>query len=296
MKPIRSALLGTAISLAVIGSIAPANAALIENWVVSITNSWSDIQFASSGPGSIDPEQPSGVADTLPDGSDPRNLSYDVISWGTPRTDAGRSFLGVDETVSIAGLTTNDPVGIVGTSLYHGNYRQSSSTSDNPAESWLDSAVLNLNITVTPEGDDSRSATFEHAIPIDFMETRNTAELVNCAGGNWPAATAACPDSLTITNETASFAFEMDDFRYYLSFLFDPENSLNVIRADLDDEAATLWTAEDNRSRLSTRLAITNEPLNGPSPVPEPGSIALAAAGFGLLGLARLRRRPSGRV
>ncbi|HEY4548362.1 MAG TPA: THxN family PEP-CTERM protein [Pedomonas sp.] len=291
MKPIRSALMGTAISLAAIGGAAPANAALVENWIVSIANSWSDTEFTSSGLGSFVPEDPFGVFDTLPDGSDPRNLSYDVISWGTPRTDAGRSFLGVDETVSIAGLRTNDTAGVVGTSFYHGNYRQASSTGENPAERWLDSATLNLRITLSPEGDDARSQVFDHSIPIDFMETRNTANLANCAGGSWPAETAACPDSLTTTTEAASFSFVLDDFRYFLTFLFDPENSQNVLRADLGDDTATLWTAEGARSRLSTRLAITNQPLIGPSPVPEPNSIALAAAGFGLLGLARLWRR-----
>ena len=294
MKPIRSALTGTAVSLAVASSAATANAALIENWIVSITNSWSDTQFASSGPGSFVPEDPFGVFDTLPDGSDPRNLSYDVIRWGTPLTDEGRSFLGVDETVSIAGLTTNDTRGIVGTSFYHGNYRQGSSSGENPAERWLDSTVLNLRITLTPEGDETRSQEFTHSVPIDFMETRNTANLVNCPGDTWPAGTVACPDSLTTTTESASFSFVLDDFRYFLTFLFDPENSQNVLRTDMGDGTVTLWTAEGARSRLSTRLAITNRPINDPSPIPEPNTIGIAAAGFGLLGLARLwRRKPT---
>lgn len=291
MKPIRSALLGTAISLAVFSSTTAANAALIEDWVVSITNSWSDTQFASSGPGSFEPEDPFGVFETLPDGSDPRNLSYDVISWGTPSTSAGRSFLGVDQTVAIGGLRTNDTTGVVGSSFYHGNYRQSSSSAESPAERWLDSTVLNLRITLTPDGDDTRSQVFGHSIPIDFMETRNTADLANCAGEAWPSGTAPCPDSLTTTTESASFSFIMDDFRYFLTFLFDPENSQNVLRADMGEDTATLWTAEGARSRLSTRLAISSEPLAGPMPVPEPNSIGIAAAGFGLLGLARLWRR-----
>src|SRR5690606_25651821 len=156
MKPMRIALLGSAISLAAVASAAPASAALIENWIVSINNSWSDVQFASSGPASIAPQDPFGVFDTLPDGSDPRGLDYDVISWGTPRTDMGRSFLAVDETVSLA-ATTNDPIGVIGTSLYHGNYVQAASTSENPAERWLDSAVLNLEITLAPADDATRT-------------------------------------------------------------------------------------------------------------------------------------------
>jgi len=277
--------------LGVIGSATSANAVLIENWIVSITNTWSDVQFASSGPDSFSPEDPFGVFDTLPDGSDPRNLSYDVISWGTPRSDMGRSFLGVDESVSLAGLRTNDPIGVVGSSFYHGNYVQASSTSQNPAERWLDSAVLNLQIALTPEGSDDVARTFNHSIPIDFTETRNTANLGSCPGGNWPAATAPCPDSLTTTTEATSFSFALDDFRYFLTFLFDPDNSQNVLRSDVTEDTATLWTAEGTRSRLSTRLAITNQPLVDPAPVPEPGSIGIAAFGLALLGLARLYRR-----
>lgn len=292
MKPMRIALLGSAISLAAVASAAPASAALIENWIVSINNSWSDVQFASSGPASIAPQDPFGVFDTLPDGSDPRGLNYDVISWGTPRTDMGRSFLAVDETVSLA-ATTNDPIGVIGTSLYHGNYVQAASTSENPAERWLDSAVLNLEITLAPADDATRTTTFNHAIPFDFFETRNTTALGSCPGGAWPGGTVPCPDSLTTTTEATSFSFMLDDFEYFLTFLFDPENSLNVIRSDRTDDTATLWTAENNRSRLATRLAITNEPINGPAPVPEPGSIGLAAAGLALLGLVRLRRRQS---
>ena len=292
MKWISSALISSAVGLAALSSATTTNAALIERWTVSITNSWSDAEFTSSGPGSFAPEDPYGVFETLPDGSDPRNLSYDVISWGTPRTSLGRSFLAVDETASFAGLRTNNADGVTGAALYHGNYQQRSSSLADPAESWLDSAVLNMNITLFPEGDGTRSQSFEHSIPIDFTETRNTANLASCPGSPWPAGTIACPDSMTTPIEAASFSFVLDDFRYYLTFLFDPQNSQNLLRTDSNEDTATLWTAEGARSRLATRLAITTTPLIGePAPVPEPASIGLAAAGFGLLGLARLKRR-----
>lgn len=291
MELIRPALAGAVASLAVAGAAATANAALVENWIVSLSNSWSDTRFTSSGPGSFIPEDPFGVFETLPDGSDPRNLSYDVIRWGTPRTESGRSFLGVDETAAIAGLTTNSATGVIGASFYHGNYQQAASTPQEPAEQWLDSTVLNLRITLTPQGDDTRAQTFEHSIPIDFTETRNLSDLGACPGGGWAAGTIACPDSLTTTTEATSFSFVLDEFRYILTFLFDPANSQNVLRADTTETTATLWTAEGARSRLSTRLLIRSEPLVDPTPVPEPGSIGLAVAGLGLLGLVRLRRR-----
>lgn len=291
MKPIRFPLLGIAISLAAIGSAVSAHAAPIENWIVSITNSWSNVAFASSGPGSLAPEDAFGVFDTLPDGSDPRNLSYDVISWGTPRSDRGRSFLGVDQTVSLAGLRTNDATGVVGSSLYHGNYIQAASTAQNPAERWLDSALLNLEITLTPEGDTTRTTTFNHSIPIDFTETLNTSNLGSCPGGPWAIGTAPCPDSIVTTTEATSFSFVLDDFRYFLTLLLDPANSQNVLQTEVTENTATLWTAEGTRSRLSTRLAITDQPINGPSPVPEPGAIGLTAVGLALLGLAQRRRR-----
>lgn len=288
MKPIKPALAGAAFSLAIVGGAASANAAVVQNWIVTIDNSWSDTQFTSSGPGSFVPEDPFGTFERLPDGSDPRNLSYNVISWGTPRTEAGRSFLGVDESVSIAGLITNNTTGVVGASFYHGNYQQAASRPGEPAEQWLDSTVLNLRISLAPEGDTSRSLTFDHSIPIDFTETRNLTLLSACPGGGWPADTIACPDSLTTTTETTSFSFVLDEFRYLLTFLFDPANSQNVLRADTTETTATLWTAEGARSRLSTRLLIASEPVVA---VPEPGSIGLAMVGFGLLGLGYRHRR-----
>lgn len=289
MKQLRSALLGTAFSLAALAVATPSHAAPIENWIVSITNNWSDTTFIG-GSNTVDPVDPFSMSDTLPDGSNPRNLTYDIISWGTPTTDSGRSFLAIDDTVTIGGLTTGDAQGVAGASFYHGNYRQAAATAQNPAERWLDNTNLDMTITLTPEGQDSSARTFTHSIPIDFMETRNTSSVQSCAGAPWASGTTPCPDSLTILDEAANFSFVFDDVSYVLSFVFDPANSLNVARLDEGENASTVWTDEGVRSRLATRLLIRAADAP-PAPIPEPGTLGIAIAGLALLGFARPRRR-----
>ena len=289
MKRLRSALLGTVFSITALAGAATSHAAPIESWIVTITNDWSDTTFMG-GPNTVDPADPFSMSDTLPDGSNPRNLTYDIISWGTPTTDAGRSFLAIDDTVTIGGLTTGDAQGVAGASFYHGNYRQAAASSSNPAERWLDNTTLDMTITLTPEGQHGSASTFTHSVPIDFMETRNTSSIQSCAGAPWPGGTTPCPDSLTILDEAANFSFVFDDVTYILSFVFDPANSLNVTRLEEQEGSSTVWTEEGVRSRLATRLLIRAADA-APAPIPEPGTLGIAFAGLALLGLARPKRR-----
>lgn len=288
MKRIRSALLGPAIGLAAMAGALSSQAAPIDRWVVTLTNDWSDVTFIG-GPNTVAPANPFSMADTLPDGSNPRNLTYDIISWGTPLTEEGRSFLAVDDMATFGGLTTGDSLGVPGVNFYHGNYRQSATTNGSPPERWLDNATLNVRIALTPEGAESSARTFEHSIPIDFRETRNTSSIQSCAGTPWASSTTPCPDSLTILDEAANFPFVFDGVSYVLSFAFDPANSLNLTRLDQNEDSSTAWTNEGVRSRLATRLLI--RAAGAPAPIPEPGTLGIALAGLALLAVARRTRR-----
>lgn len=286
MRRIQSVVMGAALAIAATTAAAPATAALITDWTVTISNNWSGTSFASSGPGSTDPVDPFGVFGTLPDGSDPSGGSYDVIRWGTPATSAGRSFLAIDDTLTVGGLITNDANGVEGVNLYHGNYRQQISSSVSPAERWLDNTTLLSTITVSRSSDpDEVVATSVRTFPIDFLETVNSANLASCEGAPWSSGTTGCPDRFTALVTESSFSFIFEGFRYIFSVIFDSDNSQNVNRVeDGNDGSSTIWTNEDVRSRLATRIIVRAEA------VPEPAALGLLGAGLALAGLMRKRR------
>lgn len=266
-----------------LGLATTANAALVTEWRFEATNDWEGTTFSAPGP------KPSNnnflVSDTLPDGSDPNGPSssaYDIIQWGTPAAGTpSRSFLAMDDRHGGAGLFTGDPYGIAGTTVYHGNYRQLAT-----GQKLLETTTATTNITLTPLSPEGEPlGPIQRKFFIKFTESLDTLDSENCPGGPWPPGTASCPDSFTVDLSEAFFAITLDDYIYTFSLLLlDVAGSENIARLTFENGQATVWTEENVRSKLVTRIVVTAER------VPEPAPIALLGAGLAMLGLARRRR------
>lgn len=283
MKTFRTLASGLALAAVCIGLSTAASAALITEWRFDATNDWVNTTFNSPGPQA--PTNNFLVSDTLPDGSDPNGAgnNFDIIRWGTPASGSpSRSFLALDDVHGSAGLFTNDPNGVAGTTVYHGNYRQLAS-----GQQWLDTTTAATTITltpVTPEGEPL--SPIERQFFINFTETIDTPDVGSCPGAPWPTGTTACPDSFTVDLSEAAFSITIDDYIYTFSLLLlDEAGSQNIARLTFEDGQATVWTEEGVRSTLVTRIVVTAEQVSEPAP------LALLGAGLAVAGLARRRRK-----
>ncbi|MGK2285983.1 THxN family PEP-CTERM protein [Pedomonas sp. V897] len=258
-----------------------ARAERITQWRFEATNVWLNTSFTGTGQ---PPTNNFLESDTLPDGSDPNGAgnTFQIIQWGTPVSGSpSRSFLAVDSQHSADTLFTDDGIGIPGATVYHGNYQQSSS-----GQAWLASTVVAANIILTPlDPSGAPLGPIQQTFALDFTETRDTPNTEICEGGPWPEGIAPCPDYFSVDLSNASFSFVLDDYRYTFSLVLDLAASSNIARLTLDNGTATVWTEEDVRSTLVTRIFVTSQRI------PEPGSLALLIPALAALGWAS-RRKP----
>ena len=283
MKTPRILASGLALALATIAMSGTAAAALITEWRFDATNDWTNTRFSS--PGNQPPTNNFLVSNTLPDGSDPNGADgpYDIIRWGTPAAGSpSRSFLALDDVHGAPGLFTNDPNGIAGTTVYHGNYRQLSS-----GQQWLDATTAVTHITLTPiTPDGTPLGPIDRQFAINFTETIDTPNIGTCPGAPWPAGTSPCPDTFTVDLSEAFFSITIDDYIYTFSLLLDAVGSENIARLTFDNGLATIWTEEGVRSKLVTRIVVTAEQISEPAP------LALLGVGLAMAGMAGRRRTP----
>lgn len=283
MKTLRILTSGLALAATCLGMSGAAGAALITEWRFDAVNDWANTTFSSPGPGA--PTNNFLVSDTLPDGSDPNGSTsqYDIIRWGTPAPGSpSRSFLALDDVHGSDGLFTNDPNGIAGTTVYHGNYRQLAA-----GQQWLDTttAVTTITVTpVTPDGDPI--GPIQRDFFINFTETIDTQDNGACPGGPWAPDIAPCPDSFTVDLSEASFSVAIDEYIYTFSLLLlDEAGSENIAKLIIDNGQATVWTEEGVRSKLVTRVVVEAQRI------PEPAPLALLGGGLALAGLLGQRRK-----
>lgn len=282
MKTLRTLASSLALAAAWIGCSSTAGAALITEWRFEATNDWINTTFSS--PGSEPPTNNFLVSHTLPDGSDPNGAGgpYDIVRWGTPTTGSpSRSFLAMDEVHGGGGLFTNDPNGITGTTVYHGNYQQAID-----GEQWLDTTTAITNITLTPLSPSGEPlGPIQRKFFINFNETVDTPDIGTCPGAPWPDGTVACPDAFSVDLSQAAFFITIDDYIYTFSLLLlDQFGSENIARLTFENGQATVWTEEGVRSKLVTRIVVTAERI------PEPASLVLLGAGLAATGFFRRRR------
>jgi len=274
---------GTVAALAVSGAAHTAEAAFINSWQFTVASDWKNTTWSDdAGPKSYVPKNPNVVNNALPNGEDQNGAgNYDILKWGTPATSSGQSFLAVDDVhTNIA--VTNDLAGAAGSSVFHGNYKQHASQ-NYAYEKWLDTTVLQASITITPNVPGAPElGPVTRDFEIEFKETTNEMPLGECAG-DFTGDVTPCPDWFNISLTNASFDLMIDFTIYTFTLVFDLENS-TFLRADYDGNSATVWTAENELSRLATRVIVTSR-------VPEPGAVGLLGAGLLGLGLAVRRRR-----
>lgn len=266
-----------------------ADAQPISRWRFDATNAWLNTTFTSTGQ---PPTNNFLAADALPDGNDPNGPghTFEIVQWGTPAENSpSRSFLAVETQHGADTLFTNSPTGIPGATVFHGNYRQSST-----GEAWLATTTVAANITITPLAPDGTPLGFplgplQQTFFIEFTETRDTDLTDDCQGAPWPGGTTPCPDRFSVDLSNAFFSFAFDDYLYTFRLLLDLENSSNIERLTVSGPTATVWTGENALSILATRILVTAVPI----PEPAAGSLlltGLAALGAGLSRPRRTRR------
>jgi PEP-CTERM motif len=293
--------LALAVSVAASSLLATsANAALITQFQIDVTNVWTAATFTDP-PGAsaanttdLTLGTASSTGSAMPDGSDPsqpESTDYNIISWGTPTNSTGQnpnlyqSFLAADAATSV-NVTTNGAA-VNGSNLYHGNYTQVATPGS--VLQWLDTATLTTTVTITPLVPPAPGFALPPLVfPVDFEETINQGSLGSCPSleDPFPVGTVPCPDSFTFNPVDITANAIIGEYEYFFRVRFDLNAPSTFL--DYDDNGAgpdTLWTAENQRSRLATLVDVQARLV----PVPEPTTMALF--GLGILGFGALRRR-----
>ena len=247
-----------------------ANAFLITDWSYTVTSA-----FETTGPG----------APTFTSGSGCTAAGLLALTWGdcpagAPGTNPARSGLSIDNTPGSGTVLTNGTPQPTDTFIHSNNALPGS-------DSTLLTATIDATLSLTPLAPPgSLIGPVINTFHINFSETPNaTPCAVPSPAGN------PCNDIFVIDQSALNFPLVIPfDATYFVSFFAAPAlvalPASGCAAVGVASPCFGFTTVEGQDNRALFDIAITSTPI---SLVPEPGSVALLAAG--LLGMAWSSRR-----